>query len=149
MGGLSIFSGQKIYLDTNIFIYAIEGSVGFGGTLTEIFSRFDLGEATSFTSELALAEALVRPFEKDDVQIQRIYQERIRSSSTLTVVPITRQILVEAARLRSRVRLKMPDAIHAATAYSVGCGVFVTNDSRFVALEEIRVVLLSHLAERK
>ncbi|MBN1167812.1 MAG: PIN domain-containing protein [Methanospirillaceae archaeon] len=44
--------------------------------------------------------------------------ETIQSSSSLIVIPIDRQILVEAARIRAESNaIHLPDAIHLATAH--------------------------------
>jgi predicted nucleic acid-binding protein len=69
----------------------------------------------------------------------------LRSSSTLQVVPITREVLVTAARLRAEQGLKLPDAIHAATAQLTNCQQFLTNDTRFKNLPGLPVLLLSQL----
>jgi predicted nucleic acid-binding protein len=57
----------------------------------------------------------------------------------LTVGPVTREILIEAARLRGLSRIKLPDAIHAATALQKGCSSFLTNDDR-LKIEGIEVL---------
>ena len=41
-----------------------------------------------------------------------------------------RTILVEAARQRATLGMRMPDAIHVATALAAGCDAFLTNDRR-------------------
>ena len=52
----------RIYLDTNIFIYALEGYPIFRTVLTTLFDALDRHEVSSVTSELTLAEAGVKPF---------------------------------------------------------------------------------------
>ncbi len=63
----------------------------------------------------------------------------------LEVVPINRTILIESARLRSTTNLRLPDAIHVATAILSGCETFLTNDKRLEALSDLDVVVLSSL----
>ena len=41
--------------------------------------------------------------------------------------------------------LKTPDAIHAATAISVNCDLFITNDKNFRNLSNLPVVILSEI----
>ncbi len=61
MGLVTDLAGQSVYLDANIFIYALEGHERFAAVLTELFGAFDRGEIRAVTSESALAEALVKP----------------------------------------------------------------------------------------
>ncbi|HSZ59707.1 MAG TPA: hypothetical protein VK797_28950 [Tepidisphaeraceae bacterium] len=61
MGSINAIAGTKVYLDANVFIYAVEGFAGVGAKLTTLFQRFDRGELQAVTSELTLAEVLVKP----------------------------------------------------------------------------------------
>ena len=63
------------------------------------------------------------------------------------MVPITRALLIEAARLRASSRLKLPDAIHLATALQYECPVFLTNDTRIRPLPGLDVLYLSDYAQ--
>lgn len=45
-------------------------------------------------------------------------------------MPVDRSILVAAARLRAQLTLRLPDAIHVATALAADCELFVSNDRR-------------------
>jgi predicted nucleic acid-binding protein len=58
------------------------------------------------------------------------YTELLTPSDRLTVLPVGRAILVEAARQRAALGMPMPDAIHVATALAAGCELFLTNDRR-------------------
>ncbi|MBD2774472.1 PIN domain-containing protein [Iningainema tapete] len=130
----------------NIFIYAIEGYPDFVDELNELFDRVDVGILKAFTSELTLAEVLVKPLMNCNLQLQAAYQQSLQSTEVLEVVPVNRDVLIEAARLRTITNLRLPDAIHAATAFLSGCETFLTNDRRFAALPPtIKVVLLSDL----
>jgi predicted nucleic acid-binding protein len=45
-------------------------------------------------------------------------------------MPVERAILLRAARLRCELHLKLPDAIHVASAVAAGCDLFLSNDHR-------------------
>lgn len=54
--------------------------------------------------------------------------------------------MVTAARLRAQYpALKLPDAIHAATAQAFACSHFLTNDMRFGEVPNLIVVPLTEL----
>ncbi|HXS12452.1 MAG TPA: PIN domain-containing protein [Acidobacteriaceae bacterium] len=50
------------------------------------------------------------------------------------------EIEESAARLRTVCRLKLADAVQAATALAIGAGALVTHDRAFSALGELRVL---------
>jgi predicted nucleic acid-binding protein len=135
----------RIYLDTNIFIYALEGYPIFRSVLTTLFNALDRGELTAVTSELTLAEVLVKPLLDHHAERQAAYLQALQPSTSLQIVPVSRDILIAAARLRADANLKLPDAIHAATAQLTGCAQFLTNDARFSSLPGLAIRQLSGL----
>jgi len=62
------------------------------------------------------------------------------------VVPVSREVLIAAAHLRADANLKLPDAIHVATAQLTGCEQFLTNDTHVPTLRGFTVRLLSELS---
>jgi predicted nucleic acid-binding protein len=145
MGSLTTIAGPRIYLDTNIFIYAVEGFPPAEAQLRGLFARFDRGELHGITSELTLAEVLVKPIRDGKTAIRDSYERLLRTSNALTVAPITRSVLLDAARIRAGTTLKLPDAIHAATATACGCTTYLTNDNRFSSVAALPVLLLPQL----
>lgn len=52
--------------------------------------------------------------------------------SGIVLVDITREVLVEAVSVRAHKRLKMPDALHVATAIVSGCSLIVSTDAGII-----------------
>jgi predicted nucleic acid-binding protein len=50
----------RLYLDANVFIYAIEGNADISNPLRELFDLFRSRRGIGITSELTLAEVLPR-----------------------------------------------------------------------------------------
>jgi len=145
MGKPDLLAGQRVYLDTNVFIYALEGLSEWSQISTALFQAIDAGTCEAVTSELALCECLVKPFQMGREDIAQVYINALQSRRFFSVVPVSREVLVEAARLRSQ-RLTLPDAIHAATAIRTNCRCFLTNDDRFRSVKAIQVAKLNGLA---
>ena len=144
MGVATLPTGSRLYLDANVWIYALEGYAAYAATLTALFVRIDTGELTAITSQLTLAEVLVKPFADHNVALQELYLEALQARPTLRIVPVTREILIAAARLRAQhPALKMPDALHAATALAEAAQFFISNDTRFVAVPGLAQILLT------
>lgn len=136
-------AGSRVYLDTNIWIYALEGFADFAVELTALFARFDAGELTAVTSELTLAEVLVKPLQSHQAALQQVYLDALQDGTGLSMVPVSRAVLLEAARLRaSHHNLKLPDAIHAATALAFDAPSFITNDARFGTVSALKAIVL-------
>jgi predicted nucleic acid-binding protein len=144
---LEVIRNRKVYLDTNIFIYALEGFPDFVDELTELFESLQQGTLSAVTSELTLAEVLVMPFVDRNLERQTEYQQVLQSSDALYVAAVTRNVVIEAARLRALNNLRLPDAIHVATAILTGCETFLTNDRRLRAVPGVEVILLSEVIE--
>ncbi|MGI2907050.1 hypothetical protein [Tolypothrix sp. VBCCA 56010] len=53
MGILDAIQGNRVYLDTNIWIYALEGYPAFIHDLTQLFQSIDRGNLSAVTSELS------------------------------------------------------------------------------------------------
>lgn len=118
----------KAYLDTNVFIRAFEGDDEISHVLVNLMA-IDVAYAALATSELTLAELLVHPYRQQDDVGRLRYQNAIRSSSWLQVGSVSREILVGASLLRSKYKLKLPDAIHLSTALHIGCALLISDDS--------------------
>ncbi len=143
MGLVNAVTGPFVYLDANIFIYALEAHADSISELTALFQAIDRGQFQAVTSELTLAETLVKPLSEGDAAKQTVYEQAIRNSASLRVVSVNRRVLMEAARLRATSNLRLPDAIHAATSLLGACETFLTNDPLFRNITALPVVVLS------
>ena len=144
MGIMTLLKDKPVYLDTNVFIYMLEGYPEFLPLLTQLFKALDNKHLQAITSELTLAEALVKPFADKNISLQKIYEHTIQSALGLTVIPISRNILIKAAKLRTSM-LRLPDAIHLATAQENDCKFFITNDAHLKKIPDINILLLSEI----
>jgi predicted nucleic acid-binding protein len=147
MGLLDLIKGDRVYLDANIWIYASEGVSDYSQSLSALFEAVDAGLLKLVTSELSLAEILVRPIKEGNVLEQETYTEAITSTDGSTSIPINREILIRAAGIRANTKLKLPDAIHAATAINAGCTTFLTNDKQFRTVQDLYVLLISQIPQ--
>jgi predicted nucleic acid-binding protein len=124
---------KRIYLDTNILIELAEIKGEQQSLLYEIADmRTADGKPFVCTSELTLAELLVRPYRQQNDELIELYNGWImQGSDWLEVGPVTRDVLWHAALVRQYYpNVKLPDAIHLATAILFGCSHFLTGDKR-------------------
>ena len=135
--------GQKIYLDANIFIYAIEMTAPWFDELNDVFQGLSAGEFSAVTSSLCLSECLVQPFKRNRQDLVQIYRLALLPRAYLSIASIDDPVLLLAASIRAQIGLKLPDAIHAATALTQNCTAMLTNDMGFKRASDIEILLLS------
>ncbi|NGP18350.1 type II toxin-antitoxin system VapC family toxin [Devosia aurantiaca] len=133
-----------IYLDTNIIIRMFEARDhdDVAKYLLDVLIASNASARSSIvTSQLALAEVLVHPIRDGNQERQEDYLWLLgEHNAWIDTVPIQASILIEAARLRATSKLKLPDAIHLATATLYQCEIFLTEDLDFRAATNIDVV---------
>lgn len=144
MGQLNIPSSSLIYVDTSPVIYTIESHPDYYLLLQPLWLKFQTNEVEIISSELILMETLVVPLRNANNALIAEY-EQILLSSEMRLVPISQVILRQAATLRATINIKTPDAIHAATALSVNCTQFITNDKSFRNVSGLPVVVLNEV----
>lgn len=135
--------GQKVYLDANIFIYSVEMIAPWANELNDVFVGLKSSEFSAVTSNLSLSECLVLPFKQNRQDLVQVYRKTFLSRSYLNVSPIDNDVLIFAANVRAQSNLKLPDAIHAATALMQQCTALLTNDAGFSRVPGIELFLLS------
>ena len=129
---------QRMYLDSNIFIRAFESSPNddIAQDIIGMLGLLRLGHPPRFvTSQITLAEVLVKPIRTGDSLTHDQYVRTLaRSTPWLQVRTVSQSILMSAANLRAKSKLKLPDAIHAASAIANGCSHILTSDTDFLNL---------------
>jgi predicted nucleic acid-binding protein len=129
-----------IYLDTNIFIKAVEG-LDEAATPAKVLIKAlrHRRSGIAATSEITFAEVLAPPKRPDALPLQikrRAYLDLLLWSRFVALVPVSRDILIETAALRATGSFKLPDAVHLVSAIRVGCRFFVSADRDFDKMPE-------------
>lgn len=122
-----------VYLDSNVFIYAMESAEVEGDLARRWLSEFDRDTISAVTSELTLAEVLPRPIAAGETELVAGYRRLLGGLAILRLVPVRTDILLGAAELRAATKISLPDAIHVATATLTRCRGILTNDVRLQA----------------
>ena len=131
----------------NVFIYAVEGYEKYAKLCTAILQSIEAMKIHAFTSELTLAEVLVRPLKDQKSGIAAIYEDLIQSQFDLRVEPVSRDILLSAAKLRAMSGCRLPDAIHIATAQKCASEFLFTADKSLKVPAPLQVVTLDEMLE--
>jgi len=120
---------SRIFWDSNIFIYFLEGSSEWSHRARQLLDRMSERDDELYTSTLTLGEVLVKPLEKGNTSLVARY-ERFLNSSAVQLVSLDRDAARKYARIRLDRTIKAPDAVQLACAAAAGTNLFVTNDAR-------------------
>lgn len=121
---------ERIYLDTNIFIFAVEGSDKVSGLLSELLIRAEVRPGMLFTSEVTIAELLVKPLKFQDNDLIKAFDNLVFCNKAVRVSPLPPMAYRYAAALRShRASIKLPDALHLGAAMAGNASHFLTLDT--------------------
>jgi predicted nucleic acid-binding protein len=140
MGQLTIPEHATVYIDTAPVIYSVETNPDHWALLQPVWSKSQANEIDIISGELLLLETPVFPLRAQNTAILKIYEDLFRDD--IQLIAISQDILRSASHLRAITSLKTPDAIHAATALSMGCTLFLTNDGGLRTVPGLSVVVL-------
>jgi predicted nucleic acid-binding protein len=135
LGGLP--DGAWLLIDTAPIIYQLEGHLELGPRFAPLFEAHAAGRLRFAVTTVTLAEVTTGPLGAGDEALARRYRAVLESWS---VVPLDADIAETAARLRATLRLRLPDAVQAASALAVNAAALVTHDRDFDRLTALRII---------
>ena len=119
---------SRIFWDTNLFIYLIEGAGERADAVLRLRERMLARKDSLFTSTLTLGEVLVKPIEENELELAAEYEKLLSAGATIVAFD------VKAARAFAAIRrdrsIRPPDAIQLACAAEAKVDLFITNDDR-------------------
>jgi predicted nucleic acid-binding protein len=124
---------SRVFWDTNIFIYFFEDHGQQGKNARNLRERMLQRGDQLMTSAMSFGEILVKPHERQDLDLCRRYEEAITSAAL--VLPFDLNAARKFSMLRVNRALRAPDAIQLACAATVGTDLFITNDQRLSGLK--------------
>ncbi|MGA7831913.1 MAG: type II toxin-antitoxin system VapC family toxin [Terracidiphilus sp.] len=124
---------NRIFFDTNIFIYIFEGLEPNRSRMLEIRRRMLERGDRIVTSAMTLGELLVKPTKLGQVSLIEQYDRAIRA--TAEVISFDAQVAWRFASLRATHNLRCADAIQLACAANAGVDLFMTNDQQLHKLD--------------
>ena len=142
MGLVNTIKGKLVFIDTAPFVYFVERNSVYVDALRPVFNAIDAGKIQAVTSTITCAEALVIPCRQKNWNLVDQYEELLRDTPTLTIVPFDLDLVGRTADIRAKHGLKTPDAIQWATAVQCGVKFFLTNDRGFKRFSKPQVLLI-------
>lgn len=123
---------SRIYWDTMLFIYWLEGNPNFGRRVDAIWSRMQQRNDHLVTGALALGEVLAGAY-KQGADKQRIQDVKAAFEGAVSeIVPFTAEAADLFGQIKGSWKIPSADAIHLACAATAGTDLFLTNDKNLV-----------------
>lgn len=145
VGVLERVKGQRVYVDTNIFIYFLERHERYFDSVAPFFQAFSDGVSLAYTGDAVVAETLYKPYQIDDALRVSEFKTFFSDDEFITVLPHTKKVFELAAELSPKRGMKLIDALHYATAILAGCKFILTNDQGFKSNDHVEVIQLEAL----
>ena len=126
-----------LLIDSAPIIYVLEDNREFAAVFRPVFEAHAQRRARFAVTTVTLAEVLTGPLaDRNEVLAER-YRSTMRS---WFVVDLDAEIAESAARLRASSKLKLADAIQAASALAIGADALITHDRDFSALQDLPIL---------
>lgn len=124
---------SRVYWDSMLFIYVMEGNPTFGPAVDKILTEMDARGDTLCTSVFCIGEVLTGPRKfSSTAGIEKV--KRYFASDSVEVLPFTLDTADRYSMIRATTEAKPADAIHLAAAAAASVDVFFTNDRKLLKL---------------
>lgn len=126
-----------LLLDTPPIIYWLEAHPTFEPRFRPLFDAHGAGRLHFAVTTFTVAEVLTGPLQAKQDALARRYRAILES---WRLVQLDLDIAESAARLRASLRLKLADAVQAASALAINATALVTHDRDFSRVRALRVI---------
>jgi predicted nucleic acid-binding protein len=118
---------NRIYWDSMLFIYLLEGNPVFGKRVEHFYEAMLRRGDILCTSIFTVGEVLTGPQKRNDVAATAALK-KFFGGKEIEILPFTLGAAERYSMIRADMRVTQADGIHLATAASAGVDLFVTND---------------------
>lgn len=132
-----LHEGALLLVDTAPIVYVLEAQPTFGPRFAPLFEAHAAGRLDFAVTTITLAEVLTGPLQAGDEMLARRYRAILES---WRLVELDVDIAESAARFRASLRLKLADAVQAASALAINAAALVTHDRDFSRVTAVRII---------
>lgn len=139
---LARMRGQRIYIDTNYFVYFLTRHPAGFEAAAAVLQACDAGEMIGMTGDAVIAELLVKPYRDDDTAAAAGIRQLFAREHFIQRLSHDAASFELAAEIRGKQGGKLMDALHYATALRGGCRYLLSNDYGFKSTDRLTVLRL-------
>jgi len=126
-----------VLVDSAPIIYVLEDHPRLASRFQPLFEAHAAERLRFAVTTITIAEVLTGPLQAGDEALARRYRTILESWQ---VVPLDVAVAESAARLRASLRLRLADAIQAASALTINAAALLTHDRDFSRVRSLRVI---------
>lgn len=130
LGMINLKAKQKIALDTNIFICALNKKDLRHKVCLQVLEQINQKNIIAFISTIVLEEFFVKIYKLNKQKEVGYFLDFITMGGLTPIIDVSKKIALRAAKIRAEFNLKGPDALHLASAIEVRAKTFITTDKR-------------------
>ena len=134
----------RVYWDSMLFIYMLEGNPLFGPKVRRILQQISNREFTLSTSVFSIGEILTGPRRRGSISSVDAVKKYFLSGA-VEILPFTEEEADRYSQIRAANRVTQADGIHLASAAQANVDVFFTNDNDLRKLSIPGIKLFSDL----
>lgn len=135
----------SLFLDSAPVIYHVERHPSYLDRMDVVYGLISRGSLIAVTSSVTLAECLVSPIRQQDSQLIVDFTQRIVKGYGVRFETIDAAAARQAAEVRARYGISLPDAFQIGAALNAQCDALLTNDHRLKIVQEIPIIVLDDL----
>lgn len=136
---------MKVNLDTNIFI-AVKNKESNFEYSKQILDRIEDKTLNAVISTVVFMEVLVGFYQNNEKDEANSFSNKILLNYDL--ITVDPEIAIEAAKIRAKFGIKLPDAIIAASTLLSECDYFITNDKPLLEKLDIKKITPKKFVEK-
>ena len=138
-------AGQRVYIDTNVFIFFLDGNEKYLPVVGPIMQACADGTIFAATGRLAIADVMVHPYRNGNAVTVSRFKSFFTQKNFLSIAEQGPDCFDDAAMIAGQKRMKLIDAIHYRTALQAGCRFLLTNDRGFATDADMVVLQIDDL----
>jgi predicted nucleic acid-binding protein len=142
---LARLAGERVYIDSNIFVYFLERHPLFFPVVAPVFAAIQAGSVTGLTGDAVVAEVMVGPYRSGSPAVIADVKSFFNTSGSFIILRHGPDEFDLAAQLRASHGMKFADALHVATASRAACRAMLTNDDGIRPAGAMEIVGLRQL----
>ena len=136
---------KRIFLDTAPVIYYLQKHDTYYTAMKEFLYNSRLSGAKFVSSDITIAEYLVKPYRDANTPLIVALGEFLRLAN-VEIAHTTEQVAHEAAKIRAEyIGFKAMDSFQLAMAVENNCDLFLTNDKQLRRFKDITCVTLENI----
>ncbi len=136
---------MRSFLDTNIFLAILNKEENWQSA-EKVLLDIHNGKHAGYTSVICVSEILSGFYAEDESEKGEMFLTDLRAINNLTITDVNLIIAKDAAKMRAKYKIKLPDAMIASSCMNHKCKL-ITQDEIFKKVKEIDVKSIDEIQE--